>query len=114
MAGTAVVVGGIEVRGLDVDSETRCTHYDDERDVIAIRFRCCDEYYPCYRCHEALADHDPAVHPREAFSEPAVLCGACGTELSVAGYLDCGFDCPACDAAFNPGCRRHYDRYFEI
>jgi uncharacterized CHY-type Zn-finger protein len=42
----------------------------------------------------------------------AVLCGICGTVLSVAAYVDCDDRCPNCDAAFNPGCRRHYDRYF--
>ena len=42
----------------------------------------------------------------------AVLCGVCGTVLTVAEYVDCDDRCPNCDAAFNPGCRRHYDRYF--
>jgi len=105
-------VHGVEVRGVDVDSETRCAHYDSEVDVIAIRFPCCETYFPCFECHEAVADHDAAVWPADAADAEAVLCGVCGRELSVREYLDCGNECPGCGAAFNPGCRRHYDRYF--
>ena len=99
----------VPLRGVAVDAKTRCTHYDSELDVIALRFPCCDAYYPCFRCHEAVAGHDPERAPREAFDDPAVLCGVCGATLSVRAYLDC----PECDASFNPGCRRHHDRYFE-
>lgn len=106
-------VHGVAVRGRDVGPETRCAHYRGERDVIAVRFRCCDAYYPCYECHEAVADHPPEPWPRASFDEPAVLCGRCGATLTVAAYLDCGFRCPDCGAAFNPGCANHYDRYFE-
>jgi uncharacterized CHY-type Zn-finger protein len=42
----------------------------------------------------------------------AVLCGVCGTVLTVAEYVDCDDRCSDCGAEFNPGCRRHYDRYF--
>ena len=43
----------------------------------------------------------------------AVLCGACGTQLTVRQYLACDNRCPACAAPFNPGCRLHYRFYFE-
>jgi uncharacterized CHY-type Zn-finger protein len=82
--------------------------------VVALRFPCCDCYYPCFRCHEGLVDHEPERVPCEAFDDPAVLCGACGERLSVREYLDCDDACPACAAAFNPGCRRHRDRYFAV
>ena len=102
------------VVGVDVDAETRCAHYHTDRDVIAIRFPCCETFYPCFRCHEACVDHDAERWPRDWFDEPAVLCGVCGFELTVRGYLDGDYQCPDCGAAFNPGCRRHADRYFAV
>lgn len=110
---TTRTVGGTVVHGVDVGPETRCAHYDGERDVVAMRFACCDAYYPCFECHAAVADHPAEPVPAAAFDEPGVLCGVCGTELAVRAYLDCGFTCPSCGAAFNPGCAAHYDRYFE-
>jgi len=107
------VVGGVTVHGLDVDGETRCRHYDGTRDVVAIRFRCCGRYHPCFRCHEAVADHDPSVWPAGSFDRRAVLCGACGTELRIADYLGVTA-CPECATGFNPGCRDHHDRYFAV
>ena len=102
----------VPLRGVAVDADTRCVHYDAPVDVVAIRFPCCECYYPCFRCHEAVTDHEPARIPRERFRDPGVLCGACGATLTVDEYLDCGDACPDCEAAFNPGCRRHRDRYF--
>ncbi|WP_435143329.1 CHY zinc finger protein [Halobaculum sp. P14] len=116
-----VVVDGAVVRGVDVGSETRCAHWDGASDVVAIKFACCETYYPCYRCHDAAAggDADAAGHeterwPADRFDEPAVLCGACGTELTVQTYVDADDACPNCAAAFNPGCAAHYDRYFAV
>ncbi len=106
-------VHGIEVRGVEVDAETRCSHYDSERDVIAIRFPCCDTYFPCFRCHDAVADHPRETWPENRRSAEAVLCGVCGTELMIAAYLDSDSQCPDCDAEFNPGCANHYHLYFE-
>jgi uncharacterized CHY-type Zn-finger protein len=106
-------VGEYEVRGVDVGPETRCAHYDGDRDIVALRLGCCAVFYPCHRCHEAVADHDSEPWPRERFDESAVLCGGCATALSATAYLDADHTCPACGAAFNPGCRAHYDRYFE-
>jgi len=73
---------------------------------------CCRAYYACRDCHEALADHPTQVWPKAQWDEPAVLCGACGTELSVNAYLGCGSVCPACGAGFNPGCHKHRHLYF--
>lgn len=106
-------IGEYEVRGVAVGPETRCSHYDSDRDVIALRLGCCGDFYACHACHEAVADHESQPWPRERFGEAAVLCGVCGTALSARAYLDAGHECPACGAAFNPGCRHHYDRYFE-
>ncbi|GIQ68268.1 hypothetical protein XYCOK13_10920 [Xylanibacillus composti] len=31
-----------------IDEQTRCRHYHSELDRIAIRFKCCDQFYGCY------------------------------------------------------------------
>lgn len=105
-------VHGHTVRGVDVGPETRCRHYDSELDVIAIRFPCCGTFYPCYECHLSAADHEPQKWGPEDDDAPAVLCGICGSVLTVDEYLACDDHCPECNAEFNPGCRRHYARYF--
>ncbi|QCJ46013.1 CHY zinc finger protein [Haloprofundus sp. MHR1] len=103
----------VPLRGVGVDADTRCEHYDTERDVIAIKFPCCGVYFPCFECHEALADHEAQRWPADRFDDPAVLCGVCGERLSVASYLDSGHTCRSCGAAFNPGCASHAQRYFD-
>jgi uncharacterized CHY-type Zn-finger protein len=101
------------VFGLDLDPQTRCAHWRSPLDVIAIKLRCCGAYYACRACHDALADHAAEVWPRAEWDQPAILCGACGEELSIRQYMDCQNRCPACGTAFNPGCRLHYHLYFE-
>lgn len=64
---TWTVINGNEVRGVCVDRETRCAHYNTARDVAAIRFRCCGTYYPCHECHAELADHKAMEWPTRAF-----------------------------------------------
>ncbi|GAB3413317.1 CHY zinc finger protein [Haloparvum alkalitolerans] len=103
----------VPLRGVAVDPETRCAHWDDPVDVVALRFGCCGAFYPCDRCHDAVADHPAEPWPRDRFSEPAVLCGVCGATMTPPEYFACGDSCPDCGAAFNPGCRAHRDRYFE-
>ena len=103
----------VPLRGVAVDPETRCVHWDDPVDVVALRCGGCDVYYPCFACHDEVTDHRLEPWPRDRFDEPAVLCGRCGSTLTARAYLGCGDACPACGAAFNPGCRRHRDRYFE-
>ena len=112
-AADSVDVAGRAVRGVGVGPETRCAHYGGPRDVVAIRFACCDAYYPCVRCHAAVADHDAERVPRAAFDDAGVLCGRCGAALSVRTFVEGDHACPDCGAAFNPGCANHYDRYFE-
>lgn len=102
-----------KVYGVDVDAETRCKHYHSEVDVIALKFGCCERYYPCYQCHQEVADHPPKPWPKSRADEPSVLCGACGHEMTSDEYKSCGSKCPSCGAAFNPGCRLHYHLYFE-
>jgi len=103
----------VPLRGQDVDGETRCVHWDDPVDVVALRFACCDTYYPCFACHEATADHDPIRWPRARFDDPAVLCGVCRETITAERYLAGEDTCPHCEAPFNPGCRDHRHLYFE-
>jgi uncharacterized CHY-type Zn-finger protein len=100
------------VRGLDLDPQTRCAHWNSRLDIIAIKMRCCGTYYACRACHDALAGHAAEVWPVQAWDEPAVLCGACSHELTVREYLGCGSRCPRCGAPFNPGCATHHHLYF--
>lgn len=102
---------GPRVLGPTVDDETRCIHYRTPLDVVAIKFECCREYYPCHACHAETAGHDATTWPRDARGERALLCGVCRHELTIDAYLGRD-DCPACGAAFNPNCARHRHLYF--
>lgn len=104
----------VPLRGLAVDSETRCSHYDGTKDVIAIRFPCCDVFYPCVKCHRETTDHSPARWPRDRRYEQAILCGRCDATLDIARYLDNPDECPECGGVFNPNCVAHHDHYFAL
>jgi uncharacterized CHY-type Zn-finger protein len=104
----------IPVKGALLDEQTRCPHYHSPNDIIAIRMKCCEEYYACIDCHHELAMHPAEVWPAKEFDTKAVLCGACYQELTINEYLRSNHQCPYCEAAFNPGCRHHYHLYFEM
>jgi uncharacterized CHY-type Zn-finger protein len=104
----------VPVRGIDVDCDTCCRHYHSSEDVVAIRFACCDVYYPCYHCHVATTTHQSERVEPSAFDDDAVLCGVCASTLTVSEYLSCDDACPECGSSFNPGCRSHRDRYFAV
>ncbi|WP_343795984.1 CHY zinc finger protein [Bacillus carboniphilus] len=106
-------IHGINIKGAVTDNQTRCKHYHSEKDIIAIKFKCCDTYYPCYHCHQEIAGHEPEVWKEEEFDQRAILCGSCGTEITIHEYRNCGSTCPHCKASFNPGCALHYHLYFE-
>jgi len=108
-----VEIKGIRVFGKSLDKETRCVHWHSQLDVIAIKFKCCKKYYPCFSCHEEVADHKYEVWPKSEFEQKAILCGVCGHELSIQEYMDADNTCPKCEASFNPGCSKHYHLYFE-
>lgn len=108
---SSIDVGEHLVHGLPVDRETRCIHWHGPNDVVAIGFRCCGRLYPCYECHEAVADHAAQLWPRGERERRVILCGACATLLSITEYLPVDA-CPRCGAPFNPGCRLHHPLYF--
>ena len=105
---------GIPVRGIEIDAHTGCAHYRSELDIVALKFKCCLSYYACFHCHELDAGHPARIWLQAEFDEKAVLCGACGTELTIRQYLNCQAVCPACRARFNPRCALHHHLYFEI
>lgn len=100
------------VHGVGIDAETRCTHYDGEHDVVALKLGCCSAYFACHRCHEELAGHPASPWPAARRDEPAARCGVCETTMRPEVYMAVD-TCPDCDTAFNPGCANHYHRYFE-
>ncbi len=107
-----LVLHGEVIYGIDVDSQTRCDHYRTDLDIIAIKFKCCGFWFPCYECHSEIADHETKVWPRDERDTVAILCGACGYQLSITEYLGCASTCPGCLSKFNPGCSKHYHLYF--
>jgi uncharacterized CHY-type Zn-finger protein len=106
------VIHGTAVIGVDVDEATRCAHYHSERDIIAIKFKCCGKWFPCHLCHGELARHEMEVWPANERNGVAILCGGCGARLSVRDYLQCESACPACGREFNPACANHRYLYF--
>lgn len=105
--------GEVIVKGKLVDDNTRCIHYHSSLDIIAVKFKCCGEYYPCYYCHQEEAGHAAIVWDRSALNTKAILCGICFHEMSIAEYKACNYRCPFCEAAFNPKCVNHDHLYFE-
>ncbi len=103
----------MKIHGKLWDNETRCEHYHSQKDIIAIRFKCCNEYYCCYHCHKEEAGHLASVWTKNEFKTDAIFCGNCKNEMSIAAYLNCTYKCPFCQAAFNPGCANHNHFYFE-
>ena len=52
------MLNNAKVYGSLVDNETRCIHYHTFLDIIAIKFKCCEKYYPCYQCHNEHESHN--------------------------------------------------------
>lgn len=107
-------IHNVEVSGTDVDAQTRCAHYHSDIDIIAIKFKCCGQWFPCYECHAESTNHQPEVWSIGERDTPAILCGDCGHQLSIKEYFGCAAVCPNCCSQFNPGCANHYDLYFEV
>lgn len=103
----------VTVYGSTVDNETRCKHYHTELDIIAIKFRCCSRFYPCYKCHEESEKHPVIRWEQNQFNEAAILCGHCKNLLTIKEYMGAK-TCKYCGAAFNSRCKAHYHIYFEV
>lgn len=103
----------IKVKGQTIDNQTRCVHYQSNLDIIAIKFKCCNEYYPCFSCHEEAANHPHQTWGKAEFDTLAILCGVCKQELTIHQYMKSDSICLYCQAEFNPKCRNHYHLYFD-
>ena len=103
----------VKVYGDTVDNETCCKHYHAPVDIIAIKFKCCDKYYPCYKCHEEHEQHQVKRWSEDEFNTEAVLCGVCKRHLTINEYMMTE-TCPYCDSHFNTRCMFHYHHYFEV
>lgn len=107
------------IQGKLVDGQSRCVHWHSPLDVIALKFKCCEQYYACYSCHDELTTH--LVERYDILKnkdEKVIICGVCKTELTFEDYSvgdNCETDlsCRNCEAKFNPGCKLHYDLYFK-
>lgn len=102
------------VFGIDIDAETRCKHWSSPLDIVAIRFKCCGDWFACYECHRELLSHSAERWTASERWQAAIMCGHCGTQLTIGQYLDGDTKCPACRSEFNPGCRYHDHLYFEF
>ncbi|MGI8470238.1 MAG: CHY zinc finger protein [Pyrinomonadaceae bacterium] len=108
------IIQGVEIHGSNVDAQTRCGHYHGEVDIIAIKFKCCGKWFPCFECHAEFSNHAPQVWSFDEFDSRAVLCGGCGYQLAISEYFECDSTCPQCRRKFNPACANHYNFYFEV
>lgn len=105
----------ILLKGKLVDNHTRCEHWHSELDIIALKFKCCETFYPCYECHKESTSHE-VLRYHSNTEEKVVLCGNCNTSMTFAEYQSNKepLRCPYCMSKFNPGCSNHYDLYFEF
>lgn len=101
-----------QIFGHVIDNQTRCKHYFGEKDIIAIKFKCCNKYYPCYKCHQENETHEIEVWKKENYNEFCILCGVCKNEHSLNQYLNTNY-CLYCKSDFNERCEMHYHLYFE-
>ncbi|OAL46340.1 zinc finger CHY domain-containing protein [Pyrenochaeta sp. DS3sAY3a] len=102
------------VHGISLTPLTQCTHYHSPLDIIAIQHFCCQKFYACISCHNAQESHAPGVWPKTQRDVRAVLCGQCKHVLSLDEYMGSGSKCTRCGSLFNPGCKNHWELYFEL
>jgi uncharacterized CHY-type Zn-finger protein len=110
---TVMEESSVRVYGPVTDGQTRCVHYHSDKDVVALKFRCCGRYFPCFQCHADIESHAPERWPQSDWDTKAVLCGVCRKEMTINTYRATS-DCPACGADFNPGCADHAHLYFDV
>ena len=102
----------IKIHGLEVDDQGRCKHYHSSKDIVGIKFKCCQKYFACIFCHQELADHQPKKWQKSEFDQAVIHCGSCHSNLSIDNYVE-ATKCPNCAAEFNPKCENHFHHYFE-
>ena len=102
--------------GKCIGNETRCIHWNSDLDIIAIKFACCNEYYPCYPCHiEREKDHKPKQWIKDKWNTTkTILCGKCKHQFTINEFNNCNNVYFNCNSKFNPGCRNHYHLHFNL
>ena len=108
-----ITPNNIIIKVKPIDEQTRCVHYHSPLDIIAIKFKCCNEYYPCYYCHKEDTDHPVQVWNKNEHTTKAIICGICKHEMTIEQYLTSDNKCPLCNSKFNANCSNHYHFYFE-
>lgn len=110
-----------QIVGKLVDEFSRCVHWHGEKDIIALKFKCCpDVYYPCYSCHNEINSEDHVIEKYDIHNDKdknLIICGICKTEMTFEQYKTTDetnlLKCYNCKSPFNPGCKYHYNLYFE-
>lgn len=106
---------GVTIYGEWIDRNTRCKHWNLELDVIALKFKCCDRYYPCYLCHAENVEHEACRWLGQELSlVPMVVCGVCYHQYTYMEYSNTGYTCVNCLSNFNPKCSLHTEHYVDI
>ncbi|PSL43963.1 putative CHY-type Zn-finger protein [Salsuginibacillus halophilus] len=100
------------VYGLDLDEKSRCQHYHTAVDIISNACACCDSFYACARCHQAVMNRPFQPFPASRRKEGCVMCGNCGYKMTKEVYQTANDQCPECDHPFNPNCKQHAKWYF--
>ncbi|RLV91211.1 Helper of Tim protein 13 [Spathaspora sp. JA1] len=109
------ITPSITLQGQLTDKHTRCIHYHSKLDIIALKFKCCQIYYPCFKCHQELTNHKVSrYNSNDLATVKVILCGECFHELSFDEYKNNNMKCVYCHNNFNPGCSLHLDLYFDI
>lgn len=104
----------MRIYGSVLDAQTRCKHYHSQYDIIAIRFACCNDYYPCFACHVEHAGHPvQRWQAEEDLHQKAILCGNCKTEWTIGEYFHSSKKCLSCEHPFNAKCQNHWSLYFD-
>ncbi|KAK6464321.1 hypothetical protein DFJ63DRAFT_283969 [Scheffersomyces coipomensis] len=125
-----LINNNISLKGKLIDKHTRCQHYYSKLDIIALKYKCCRVYYPCFQCHLELIDHNVEKFNVTdlAMGEKVVLCGNCYSELTFKEYSEAKVKssisenedicyiqtCIKCNSQFNPNCSLHYELYFDL
>ncbi len=102
------------VQGIDVDDAGRCAHYQTQLDIVSFRLPCCDGFWACRECHDALhPEHLVQVWGPDEWRRRIVLCGACKGRFSLKVYSADHTRCPKCFVPWNPNCIYHHALYFQ-
>nr|WP_081778159.1 hypothetical protein [Liquorilactobacillus sucicola] len=96
------------IHGINIDKVGRCRHYHQTNDIVGLKCDRCQQYFACYKCHNALKDHYFVPCAKNTLP---VICGNCQHKMNFQEYSrGC---CPHCQSAFNPNCHVHYNIYFK-